>query len=60
MATVLKMLDCQHALVVHGEDGLDEITITGKTFVSELKKGSIKNYEVTPEEFGLPRAKRIV
>ena len=57
MATVLKMLDCQHALVVHGEDGLDEITITGKTFVSELKKGSIKNYEVTPEEFGLPRAK---
>ena len=57
MANVLKMLDCQHALVVHGEDGLDEITITGKTFVSELKKGSIKNYEVTPEEFGLPRAK---
>ena len=57
MATVLKMLDCQHALVVHGEDGLDEITVTGKTFVSELKKGSIKNYEVTPEEFGLPRAK---
>ena len=57
MATVLKMLDCQHALVVHGEDGLDEITITGKTFVSELKKGSIKNYEVTPEEFGLPRSK---
>ena len=57
MATVLKMLGCQHALVVHGEDGLDEITITGKTFVSELKKGSIKNYDVTPEEFGLPRAK---
>jgi anthranilate phosphoribosyltransferase len=57
MANVLKMLDCQHALVVHGEDGLDEITVTGKTFVSELKKGSIKNYEVTPEEFGLPRAK---
>ena len=57
MATVLKMLGCQRALVVHGQDGLDEITITGKTFVSELKKGSIKNYEVTPEEFGLPRAK---
>ena len=57
MATVLKMLGCQRALVVHGQDGLDEITITGKTFVSELKKGSIKNYDVTPEEFGLPRAK---
>ena len=56
MATVLKMLGCQHALVVHGEDGLDEITITGKTFISELKKGSIKNYEVTPEDFGLSRA----
>ena len=57
MATVLKMLGCQHALVVHGEDGLDEITITGKTFISELKKGSIRNYEVTPEEMGLSRAK---
>ena len=56
MATVLKMLGCQHALVVHGEDGLDEITITGKTFVSELKKGAIINYEITPEEFGLARA----
>ena len=57
MATVLKMLDCQHALVVHGEDGLDEITITGKTFVSELKNGSVKNYEITPEEMGLTRGK---
>ena len=57
MATVLKMLGCRHALVVYGEDGLDEITITGKTFVSELKKGSIKNYEVTPEDLGLSRAK---
>ena len=57
MATVLKMLGCQHALVVHGEDGLDEITITGKTFVSELKNGSIINYEITPEDFGLSRAK---
>jgi anthranilate phosphoribosyltransferase len=56
MATVLQMLGCQHALVVHGEDGLDEITITGKTFISELNQGTIKNYEVTPEEFGLPRA----
>jgi anthranilate phosphoribosyltransferase len=41
---------------VHGEDGLDEITITGKTYVSELKKGSVINYEITPEEFGFSRA----
>jgi anthranilate phosphoribosyltransferase len=57
MATVLKMLGCQHALVVHGEDGLDEITITGKTFVSELKNGNIKNFEIAPEDIGLPVAK---
>ena len=56
MAIVLKMLGCQHALVVHGEDGLDEITITGKTFVSELKGGNIKNYEIEPEKMGLRRA----
>jgi anthranilate phosphoribosyltransferase len=56
MAMVLKILDCQHALVVHGEDGLDEITITGKTFVSELQNGTIKNYEITPEDVGLSRA----
>ncbi|MDD5288256.1 MAG: anthranilate phosphoribosyltransferase [Dehalococcoidales bacterium] len=57
MATVLKMLGCQHALVVHGEDGLDEITVTGKTFISELKNGSIENYEIAPEGLGLPRTK---
>jgi anthranilate phosphoribosyltransferase len=57
MAAVLQMLGCQHALVVHGEDGLDEITITGKTFIAELYKNNIRNYEITPEEFGLPRAK---
>jgi anthranilate phosphoribosyltransferase len=58
MATVLKMLDCQHALVVHGADGLDEITITGETFVSELSHGVIINYEITPETFGLTAAKK--
>ncbi len=57
MAAVLKMLGCQHALVVHGEDGLDEITVTGKTFISEMKKGVVRNYEVTPEEMGLSRAR---
>jgi anthranilate phosphoribosyltransferase len=56
MAVVLKILGCHHALVVHGEDGLDEITNTGKTFISELKNGAITYYEITPEEFGLQRA----
>jgi anthranilate phosphoribosyltransferase len=56
MATVLQMLGCKHALVVHGEDGLDEITITGKTYVAELKKGYIFNYEIAPEIFGLSTA----
>ncbi|MFC1986951.1 anthranilate phosphoribosyltransferase [Chloroflexota bacterium] len=56
MAQVLQSLDCKHALVVHGEDGLDEITLTGKTQVSELKNGAIKSYSVSPEDFGLSRA----
>ena len=56
MATVLQMLGCHHAPVVHGADGLDEITITGKTFVAELQAGKIINYEITPEDVGLSRA----
>lgn len=58
MAEVLKSLGSHHALVVHGEDGLDEITVTGKTQVGELKDGRIKSYTVTPDDFGLPRATR--
>ena len=56
LALVLKSLGCHHALVVHGEDGLDEITVTGKTQVCELKDGSINSYSISPEDFGLPRA----
>jgi anthranilate phosphoribosyltransferase len=56
MALVLQSLDCNHALVVHGEDGLDEVTLTAKTQVCELKDGSIKSYFISPEDFGLPRA----
>ncbi len=55
MASVLKSLGSQHALVVHGEDGLDEITLTGKTQVCELNKGSIRSYSISPEEFGFSR-----
>jgi len=56
MALVLKSLGCSHALVVHGEDGLDEVTNTAKTLVCELKNGRIKSYTVSPEDFGLPCA----
>ncbi len=56
LALVLQGLECHHALVFHGEDGLDEVTITGKTRVCELKDGVIKSYSISPEEFGLSRA----
>jgi anthranilate phosphoribosyltransferase len=58
MAQVLKLLGCHHALVVHGEDGLDEITLGGRTTVWELKEGIIKSYSLTPEELGFRRAAR--
>ena len=43
-------------MVVHGDDGLDEITISAETKVSELKDGEVRTYTVTPEELGLARA----
>jgi len=56
LALVLQSLGCKHALVVHGEDGLDEITITGETQVCELKDGRINSYSISPENFSLARA----
>jgi anthranilate phosphoribosyltransferase len=56
LALALQNLGCHHALVVHGEDGLDEITVSGKTHVCELKGGHIENYTISPEEAGLPGA----
>ncbi|MBI3040824.1 MAG: anthranilate phosphoribosyltransferase [Chloroflexi bacterium] len=56
MALVLQSLGCNHALVVHGEDGLDEISLSGETRVCELKDGGINNYSLSPKDFGLPRA----
>jgi anthranilate phosphoribosyltransferase len=53
LALVLQGLGCHHALVVHGEDGLDEITVTGKTQVCELKSGDIESYAISPGDFGL-------
>lgn len=53
MAEVLKALGSQHVWVVHGEDGLDELTVTGKTHVVELKDGKIREFDVMPTEVGL-------
>ena len=57
IARVLKKLGARRAFVVHGMDGLDEITITGRTKVSELRGGRVKTCYVTPETFGLNTAK---
>jgi anthranilate phosphoribosyltransferase len=57
LAAVLKSLGSERCLVVHGDDGLDEITTTGKTLVAELKDGEVTTREWAPEQFGLPRAK---
>ena len=56
LALVLQSLDCHHAMVVHGEDGLDEISITSKTKVCELKEGATTIYSISPEDFGLSTA----
>jgi anthranilate phosphoribosyltransferase len=56
LAHALLQLGLKRALVVHGSDGLDEITITGPTKVAELRDGVVGVYEVTPEEFGFERA----
>lgn len=53
IANVLANLDSIHCMIVHGEDGLDEITTTGKTFVTELKNGKITEYTISPEDFGM-------
>jgi anthranilate phosphoribosyltransferase len=56
VAEALSMLGLSRALVVHGSDGLDEITVTGPTRVAEVRNGSVRTYELTPEEFGIARA----
>ncbi len=56
LANVLKQLGSKHVLVVHSEDGMDEISISSATQVAELKNGQITTYTVTPEQFGLQRA----
>jgi anthranilate phosphoribosyltransferase len=56
IAAVMKNLGCRRAFVVSGMDTLDEITITGKTKITELNKGRLKTYFVSPEKFGMKRS----
>ena len=56
VAKVLKKLNTEHAFVVYGYDGMDEITTTDKTKVCELKDGKIKSYFITHDSFGIPKA----
>ncbi|HEY6802845.1 MAG TPA: anthranilate phosphoribosyltransferase [Pyrinomonadaceae bacterium] len=53
LARVLTSLGTKRAWVVHGEDGLDEITLTGKTFVAEAHEGTVRAFEIGPSDFGL-------
>ncbi len=57
VADVLRQLGSEHALVVHGSDGLDELTTTGPSHVAELRDGSVHTYELRPEELGLSLAR---
>ena len=57
LANVLKNLGSTRAFVVSGNDGLDEMTLTSETKVSELKDGKVKTYSIKPEEFGMTRCK---
>ncbi|WP_282046794.1 anthranilate phosphoribosyltransferase [Roseibium album] len=57
VAQSLKELGSETAWIVHGSDGMDEITTTGPTFVSELKNGKVRSFEISPADAGLPLAK---
>jgi anthranilate phosphoribosyltransferase len=55
VAEALRDLGAERALVVHGKDGMDEITTSGETVVAEVSNGDLKEYEISPEDFGLNR-----
>ncbi|MEN9945379.1 MAG: hypothetical protein RLY18_1337, partial [Pseudomonadota bacterium] len=55
-AKVLQLMGAEHALVVHGNDGLDEITLSGPTMVAELRNGQINEYKIKPSDFGIAHA----
>jgi len=53
LAKVLQKLGSEHVLVVHGADGMDEISFTGDTYIAELKDGKVTEYTINPKQFGL-------
>ena len=56
LANVLKQLGSRHVLVVHAEDGMDEISIGSPTLIAELKEGEVKTYTIEPEDYGMNRS----
>lgn len=56
MADALRSLGTEHAWLVHGSDGLDEITTSGPTYVVELRDGQLREFEISPDQFGLSRS----
>ena len=56
MAEALRDIGVDHVWVVHGHDGMDEITTTGPTSVTEVKGGTLREFTITPQEFGVPLA----
>ena len=55
MARVLNNLGSRHVWIVHGHDGMDEITVTGPSYITSLKDGVISSFVITPEEYNIPR-----
>ncbi len=55
MARVLKQLGSRHVMIVHADDGMDEISLSSPTSVAELKNGEVKTYSIKPEDFGLQK-----
>jgi anthranilate phosphoribosyltransferase len=58
LAEVLRQLGSTHVLVVHGEDGIDEISISAPTLVQEFRDGQMRQFEIRPEDFGFASAPR--
>jgi anthranilate phosphoribosyltransferase len=55
LARVLDLLGAEHAIVVHGQDGLDEISVSAPTFIHEARGGQVRSYTIEPERFGMQR-----
>ena len=56
LAQVLQVLGSQHVMVVHAADGMDELSLSGVSYIAELHNGNVTEYEITPEQYGLTRA----